>query len=103
MTDPSRILTDIMYKTLFDKDTAELSQHFGVPYPADTQDNDIRDRMGILALEALIQVEKQMVKVSWGINSFEQMKIVTRMMSKHYAGIAKQQAEKAGVDLLTGQ
>lgn len=105
--DQIRALTDIIYRALFDRDAAALRIHFGL-LPCSTDDvtdDDIRDCMGIEALEALAHIEGAVTTVlqSPPYVSFEEFKKVTRTNIQDTAKVYRQRAHEQGYDLLTGK
>lgn len=102
-----RQLTDTIYRALFDADGAALRIRLGLPPadPDDITDDDLRDEMGDLALEALDRVETFMTKWMTEHRDFvyRRVRIQTRMIAKLEAMRSKAAADVQGVDLLTGQ
>jgi hypothetical protein len=97
--------TGIMYLGLFGANADDLRQQLGLPI-ADTEDDDnLRDHMGALALNAIASVEHS---VMTHINAhpvkdldelFATMSVYTVMAAK----VFKIKAVASGVDFLTGR
>ncbi len=101
----TRILTDIIYKALFGKDTAQLLIHFGLSPMclSDPDDTDLRDCMGLLALQALVEVESACIqKIGDRWLPFEKTRGIVQWTADEVAIEAKATAAGRGEDLLTG-
>lgn len=101
-----RQLTDTIYRALFDADGAALRIRLGLPpaAPDDLTDDDLRDEMGILALETLGKLEDELQRWFNAQPEFDWSfcRAMTRIVSLRHANQAKQQARWNGIDLLTG-
>lgn len=103
--DVMRGFTDVIYKGLFSMTTWELLKHFrlDVRHLFDNEDNELRDRMGILALKALAEVESELVgRFQWVEKMPERWIEITTEVAQETAIRYKALAEKEGVDFLTG-
>lgn len=105
-TEQIRQLTNIIYRALFDMDAAALRIHFGLPPCSDDDvtDDDIRDCMGIEALEELSFIEDVLATAILNEPArFKSYKTVTRTLAQDRARKAKAKAVSAGIELLTGK
>lgn len=102
-----RKLNDIIYISLFGKDTTKLLIYFELSplNLRDTDDNNLRDCMGQLALEALSAIESRCAdefdklrKVEWSV-----VVDMTTHVANEIANEFKSIAAGQGIDLLSGQ
>lgn len=98
-----RQLTDTIYRALFDADGAALRIRLRLPpaAPDDITDDDLRDEMGELALAHIGLIEDSMSKLHGFL--WEDFKATLQNVSQWHGDLAKRQAAKLGIDLLTGQ
>lgn len=105
-TSPFRVLNDIVYQELFGKNTVGLLIYFNLSplVMRDTDDNALRDCMGIEALTAIGAIEHECVQALEGEDDsgFEVVQNVVKYYATEIAIEAKAAAAGRGVDLLTG-
>jgi hypothetical protein len=86
-----RILTDEIYKALFNMDTAALLEYYGLPQNAlkDDQDTLLRDSMTLEALSALSTVETAVTRSMRFFDSlpvdFETLRKTTHLIAEGVA------------------